>query len=85
MGELKMKRLIIFALVFTLISLVLFSCGAVDTNNISEKSNLDSTLSSSVDRVIDYEAGVVCWTYYVYQGGSISCLSIDETLLDIEK
>lgn len=38
---------------------------------------------ANVDRFVDKEAGVVCWTYRYHHG--ISCLPLDNTLLTIEE
>jgi len=36
-----------------------------------------------VSRYFDKDAGVVCWIYYDYKAGGISCLPIGDTLLEI--
>lgn len=39
-----------------------------------------------VDRIVDEEAGVVCYLYAHFEGGgSISCLPLNQTLLDPEE
>jgi hypothetical protein len=59
--------LLVIATVVTLAS----SC-SVDTSK---------SLPSTVDRFIDDEAGVVCWTWNIVNGGGMSCLPIQETRL----
>lgn len=43
------------------------------------------TSDPSIMRWTDREAGVVCWVYYGYNKGGISCLPIDETRLEIDR
>lgn len=63
-----MRKIILLSLLLVL----LISCAPADTSQ-------STYLHSGVCRVIDEEAGVVCWLYY--QNG-ISCLPISETDLE---
>lgn len=42
-----------------------------------------TTLTYGVQRVVDTEAGVVCWVSNAYQrGGGLDCMLVSETRLD---
>ena len=86
MSRIKRSRIIRLVAVYTLIglaSLLLFiSCAGVptETGYIENSSGIEVTrVSVGINRVVDVEAGVVCWMLY---GSGISCLPISETLLD---
>lgn len=61
---------------------MLVSCAPIQ--RISEISRINSETSAIIDnkilRIIDKQAGVVCWVFS-YQGG-ISCLPLSDTRLD---
>ena len=39
-------------------------------------------LGTNVFRIVDTDAGVVCWVVSAYNRSGISCLPLEETLLD---
>jgi hypothetical protein len=69
-----MKKILIILLV-----LVLTSC--TPKNKPAETTPVNT--GYGVSRYFDKEAGVVCWIYYDYKAGGISCLPIGDTLLEM--
>lgn len=79
-----MKKFLLFALVVG--SLLLSGCVIEERPTRSERaiSGADNgkPISDRVGRVVDTEAGVVCYIYEYYDTGGISCLPLSETQLD---
>lgn len=55
----------------------------VNNENIGNAvvTDIYSTLSGGVSRVVDYDAGVVCYIYCGIEKGGISCIPISYTKL----
>lgn len=68
-----MKK-VILALIILLISMTLAGC---EVSHVTETKEL----ASGITRLVDPEAGVVCWVYSGYNVGGISCLPLSETNL----
>jgi len=73
--ENEMKKIV---LVFVLL---LTACAPVDRPAETEDT-ISQEYTYGVTRVVDEEAGVVCWTFKSGYAGGISCLPINQTLLD---
>jgi len=74
-----MKRL---CLVLVLMAVVLASC--VPKVEPGEEPLVEGHIRITifVSRVVDAEAGVVCWVYQGSRSGAISCMPLSETELD---
>ncbi len=74
--------------VVVFLALLLSGCAPTTayTSTGTEAPITTADVGNLVDRIIDTEAGVVCYLYAHYDGGgSISCLPINQTLLDPEE
>ena len=72
-----MKKILIILLMF-----VLVGCAPAEK---PMEGTIRTNGSFGVSRYFDKEAGVVCWIYYDYKAGGISCLPIEDTLLEMPK
>ena len=61
-------------LLLILLLVVLTGCGEMNTQN--------DDLWGYVHRLVDEEAGVVCYFYTTYGGSGISCLPLEQTRLE---
>jgi hypothetical protein len=73
----RKKAIILLTMTMIIIAMIINAC-AVDDPSIAVVDKQQTT-ESRISRNIDEEAGVVCWTYTIYDNGSISCLSIEDT------
>lgn len=69
-------------IVLSFVSLLVLAASCAGVPDAPESSQITRNekvrISDSIVRVIDTEAGVVCWTYYA---DGISCLPLESTLL----
>lgn len=63
-----MKR---FVLLF---ALLLFSCAPTTSSSVTIDKTAPVFVADEVYRVIDEQAGVVCWVFDGFRAGGISCL-----------
>lgn len=72
-----------FVLIFVVLAMVALVLPAPASQ--SETEGTSATIGDSppgeVDRVVDQEAGVVCYTYDRANGGGIDCLVVNQTAL----
>ena len=78
-------RKIIF--VILLACLLLTACSDSYQLKLSESASPYTIVNNNIVRIIDEEAGVVCWIYShsKLREGGISCLPLDETNLQLPK
>lgn len=69
------KKLFLFVLTFALLGCVMPEEGTKNDGDYV-------CITSSVCRVIDVNADVVCYVYRGYEKGGISCLPLSESSLD---
>ena len=71
--------------IFLIIVLAMFFLISCDTTVISDTENIQVHIGHGLKRIIDKEAGVVCWVYTTYENGvSLDCLRLTETKLRTE-
>lgn len=76
-----MKNIILIMMLFV----ILLSSCAGDTINQNISSDANFTIDPGITRYIDKDADVVCWIYYAWKQGGISCLPLSSTKLKLSE